>query len=391
MGAKRYLLGLLLGVAGLLALAGAVNRLVDPFWYYRGPEIEGFNAVKPKFARYERHVKPQLLARDRPQAIVLGSSLDEIGFDTTDPALTAGGRLKSYNFAFAGASWMMVQCHLQYARSVTDLKRIVIGVQPGPLPLADCSDGLQEVRDFSEIKLLFSLQALKESLRTLSEQRRSRSSHTPDGRFLYASDAPGVAARFHELFLVRTYNDSQCALGAVPASPPRSLDVAKTLAGPDRKLDLSGLRAVIRAARKSGAELMIYIYPQHALWIELDILCGRFASRWDAIDEMARVVAEEAPDGSAQLWLFYGFNAVMGEEILGGQSKYWQDPAHFSYPLGTLMLSDMFGGSATGTIGRRIMPGDVAGAYRDFLEGRDRYLAAHPRFYDELRAVLTPH
>jgi hypothetical protein len=50
----------------------------------------------------------------------------------------------------------------------------------------------------------------------------------------------------------------------------------------------------------------------------------------------------------------------------------------------------MFGGSAEGAIGRRIVPGNVAEAYRTFLEGRDRYLAAHPRFHDELRAALAP-
>jgi hypothetical protein len=390
MRAKRYTLGLLLGVAGLLALAAAVNRLVDPFWYYRGPEIAGFNAVKPRFARFERHVKPQLLARERPQAIVLGSSFAEIGLDANDPALTAGGRLKAYNFAFAGAGWMLVQCHLSYARSVADLERIVVGVHPGPLPAANCSDGLPEVRDFSEAKLLLSLQALNESLRTVLEQRRGRSSHTREGRYLYASDDPRVGARFRERFLGQAQSDPHCTLEAVPASAPQSRDIAPALAGAAGDLDLSGLRAVIRAARASGAGLMLFAYPQHALSLELDLLCGRLAARWEALAAMAQVVAEEAPDGGAQLWTFYGYNAVTGEGIAGRQPSYWQDPEHFTYRMGALMLADMYGGSAVGTIGRRITPDAVADAYRIFLADRDRYLVAHPRFYDELRAALAP-
>ncbi len=59
----------------LLILIGLFNRIVDPFWYYRDIEIKGFNAIKPKFRRYERHIKPALLMREQPEAIILGNSL----------------------------------------------------------------------------------------------------------------------------------------------------------------------------------------------------------------------------------------------------------------------------------------------------------------------------
>jgi len=390
MSAKRYTLGLLLSLAVLLALVAGFNRLVDPYWYYRHPEIAGFNAVKPRFARFERHVKPQLLARERPQAIVLGSSYSEIGFDTNDPALTAGGKLGAYNFAFAGAEWMLVQCHLAYARSVTDLRRVVIGVHPGPLPLADCGDGLPEVRDFSQTRLLLSLQALNESLRTVLEQRRGRSSHTREGRYFYAGDADGVAARFRENFLGQAKKYPRCTLDHVPASPPASRNFAPAPPAAAEGLDLSGLREMVRAARASGVELKLVAYPRHALLLELDFLCREGASFWGALEAMARVIAEEAPDGSAQLWSFYGYNEVTGESLSGRQTKYWQDPEHFTHEMGALMLGDLFGGAAQGKVGRRIVAGGAGEAYRAFLEERDRYIAAHPRFYDELRAALAP-
>ncbi len=166
--------------------------------------------------------------------------------------------------------------------------------------------------------------------------------------------------------------------------------MAPALVVPATGLELSGLRAVIRSARASGSGLMLFAYPQHAFSLELDFLCGRVAARWGALAAMAQVVAEEAPDGSAQLWTFYGYNPVTAEGITGRQPAYWQDPEHFTYRMGGLMLSDMFGGSASGMIGRRLTPGGVADSYQVFLAGRDRYLAANPRFYDELRAVLAP-
>ena len=389
MSAKRYTLLMLLGAALVVAAAAATNRVVDPFWYYRDIEIEGFNTVKPRFARYERHVKPQLLARERSQAIVLGSSISEIGFDTNDPSLTAGGALKGYNFAFAGAPWPLVQCHLSYARAVTDLKRVVLGVHLQALPLVDCSNRMPEVKDFSETKLLFSLQALNQSLRTVLEQRRGRSSHTREGRYLYARGDGAVAARFRERLLGLAHTNPRCTLESVPATPPPSRDIAPAFPGSAAGLDLSGLRAAIRQTRSSGIELRIFAYPLHALAWELDLVCGRGTERWAALAAMAQVIAEEAPDGGVQLWMFYDYNDVTGESI-AGQPVYWQDSEHFNYEMGTLMLADLFGGAAEGKLGRRVTAGGAADAYRAFLASRDRYIATHPRFYDELRATLAP-
>jgi hypothetical protein len=390
MGARRYTLGLLAGIALLLGLASAVNRVVDPYWFYRDVEIEGFNAVKPRFARYVRHVKPQLLARERPQAIVLGSSFSEIGFDPGNPALTAGGTLRGYNFAFAGAGWSLVQCHFAYARSVTRLKRVVVGLHPEPMGAGDCSKLMPEVRAFSQVNLLLSLQAVNQSLRTVLEQRRGRSSHTPEGRYLYARGDAGVAARFREHFHGLAHRDPRCSSERAPAKPPPSREIAPALPVPSAAIDLSGLRAMVRAARADGIELRFFIYPQHALLQELEMLCGIGMERWAAYAAMAQAVAEEAPDGSAQLWLFNDYNAVTGESITKRNPAYWQDPEHFNYEMGALMLSDMYGSAPVGAFGRHITPDNVAATHRAFLAARDRYVSEHPGFYDELRAALTP-
>jgi len=176
----------------------------------------------------------------------------------------------------------------------------------------------------------------------------------------------------------------------VPASPPASRNFAPAPPAAAEGLDLSGLREMVRAARASGVELKLVAYPRHALLLELDFLCREGASFWGALEAMARVIAEEAPDGSAQLWSFYGYNEVTGESLSGRQTKYWQDPEHFTHEMGALMLGDLFGGAAQGKVGRRIVAGGAGEAYRAFLEERDRYIAAHPRFYDELRAALAP-
>ena len=391
MSARAYTTGLLLGLALLLAVGAAINRLVDPFWYFGAPELNGFNAHKPFFARYERHVKPQLLARYRPQAIVLGNSLAEIGFDAASPDLTARGALRAYNFAFAGASWELVQCHFDFALGATEVKRAVIGISVSDLPAPrDCAGRLTEISGFSEAKLLLSLSVLDKSLRTVLQQNRARSSHTRDGRFLYARGMPGVDSRFREFLRNRNHDQKACAAGRIPKVPPQSGTIAPAAIAPARNLDLSGLRSVIREATARGIELRIVAYPQHAMFLELDLLCGRGDEHWARVGAIAQVIAEEAPRGNVELWDFLGFNEVTGETIAGRAPVYWQDPEHFNYEVGNVMLADMFGGVAHGRLGRRIAAGEANDAYHEFLTGRDAFIAQHPGFYEDLRALLAP-
>ena len=138
MTSKQFAIRLIVGCLILLGLVGIFNRIVDPFWYYRDIEIDGFNAVKHKFQRFERHVKPALLIREQPEAIILGSSFSEVGFDPNNPFFTNHGRLKSMNFALAGASWERNQCDFEFAVTHSRIKRALVGFHPGDLPLADC-------------------------------------------------------------------------------------------------------------------------------------------------------------------------------------------------------------------------------------------------------------
>lgn len=386
MSPRAYTLGLFAALALAVGAVAAFNRVVDPFWYYRDIEIAGFNADKPRFARFERHVKPQLLARDRPQAIVLGSSLAEIGFDANDPALTDGGRLKGYNFAFAGVDWAETQCYFLYAVGTTDLKRAVIGIHPGPLPRVDCARQQAEIADFSQAPLLLSLRTLQNSVRTVLEQGATRASHTREGRYLYTRGVPGTAARFGAFFRGRAKQG--CTADQVPATPPPG----EGLGGMTMTVepDLEGLRIVIRAAKAQGVALRLFAYPHHALALELDLLCGQFAARWAALAAIARLVEEEAPDGSVQLWSFYDYNAVTGERVVGREPLYWQDPDHFNHEMGALLLADLFGTPVKQSFGRRLTAANFAEARRALLTSRARFLAGEPAFYDDLRATIAP-
>ena len=390
MSARRYTLLLFLLTAMALAAVAAFNRVIDPFWYYRDIEIDGLNAVKPRFARFERHVKPALLVREQPQAIVLGSSFAEIGFDALDKSLTDDGRLRGYNFAFAGGGWDLEQCALEYALKHAPVKRVVLGISPGALPLADCGKVWQGM-SASSAELLLSANALDNAIRTVTEQRRARSSHTREGRYLYTRDVPGAASRFREYFRRDGVAQARCAAERLN-TPARVLP--RTIA-PAADMDLAGLRAVIRAVRAYGADLALVVYPRHALSLELEFACGDAMTRWRHIAAMARVVAEEArdntqatPQGSVSLWVFDGYDAPRGERVLGREPALWQDPEHFNYELGARMLAAIYRGEQG--FGTQVLPGNIDTVYAQLLAQREQFLAATDWFYGDLRALAAP-
>lgn len=381
---RRYVLGLLGGTALLLGLAGLFNRVVDPFWYYRDISIEGFNAVKTKFRRFERHVKPAILAREQPEAITLGSSFAEVGFDPENPAFTDNGRLRGYAFAVAGADWGMVTCYLQYALRHAPIRRVVIGIHTTDNPPVECDAMVAAMGNAGPGQLLFSARALHASVQTVLEQRKERPSHTAKGRYFYTRFDPGADGRFRELFNHRLRTrpcDLRLPEAGSAAPVPR--------ASPKRALNLEGLREVVRLARERGFELRLVVYPTHAYALEMDELCGEEVERWDALRQMAEVVEQEAGSDAIQLWEFLGYNAVTGEPV-GALMKWWQNPFHFNAETGDLVLGAMLGQPVAGApeFGRRVTSAGVVERQRRFEEERRAFVGDHPEFYPGLRALL---
>jgi hypothetical protein len=382
---RRFAVWLLIGILGTLALVGLFNRIVDPFWYYRDLSIDGFNAVKTKFRRFERYAKPHTVASEKPEAIVLGSSFAEIGFDPLNASFTDQGRLKGYNFGIAGASWAMTRCYLEFALQRAEPKRIVVGIPLSDLPAVDCTESLATMGDPGMGPLLFSARALRASVQTVLEQRKQRPSHTREGLYFYARAAGAAERSFNEMFAARLRPQS-CDLRKVgSASAP-----VTPVPSPQRRLDLVGLRRLAAAAVARGIELRLVIYPQHAYNLELDALCGDALDRWDALEQMAEAV-ENASGGSnlVQLWEFFGYNEITGEPV-SPDMKYWQDPQHFNVEVGNMMLADMFGAPAGGPprIGRRVVPGTQDAARDRFDAARTTFIEANPWFYPGLRRVV---
>ena len=380
MSARKYLIAF---VAIALLLAGLVvvfDRVVDPFWYYRDISIDGFNAIKPKFKNYERYVKPAIVQREQPAALIFGSSDFEVGFDPLHPALRASGT--GYNFGMAGESWDKVSCDVQFAISHdAALREIVLGIRPQAMPLKDCRAEIDKMEHPEERAFLFSYDALEASINTVLEQHDGNSSHTAEGLYFYTRGLAGTANRFREVFARYPF----CDIKYVNAE---GLEAAINSRKPE-PLDLSGLRDIVRKAAAKGIMMKLVLVPHHALFFEQEYQCGIRQLRWDALSQIVSMVAQEAGD-MAGVWDFEGYHQICTEVITGKAGIYWQDPLHFNYEFGNMMLDEMFGINPP-VFGIRLTPENLAERAERERAARAAYLKAHPEFLSQLESLLPKH
>lgn len=366
---KLFVAKFVCGYFLLLALVGIFNRFVDPAWYYRDTEIKGFNAIKPAFINFERDVKPALLKRDQPEAIILGSSYSEIGFNPTNQFFTDHGRLRSMNFAFERASWEEVQCDFEFAVAHSHIKRALVGFHPGNLPTSNCAKDFASIGQLHPIDLLLTYSALDYSIETLRQQQMGFATHTREGMFFYNRwfDANYL---FRKALETRV---SECQKNVGIQSPNPSVSAIM--------FDLSGLQRMIRSAKEHGVELVLFAYPKHAYLLELDNFCGGQEAEWQAMKQTAAFIEAESA-GQVRAWQFYGYNDITAEPVRKRRG-YWQDAKHFNFEVGNMMLDDMFGKARDLPVLAHPLNAD----YSDFLRERDEYLQQHPEFQDEMQNV----
>ena len=373
---KKYFFVFAIALLTMSGLTVAFNRVVDPFWYFRDVSIEGLNAIKPKFRNYERYVKPLIVQREQPHALIFGSSYAEIGFDPLHPALTTVG--KSYSFALAGAPWEMVACDVKFAfLKDANLHQIVLGIHLEDMPKINCNASIEKMGTPDLRAFLFSYDAFEASINTVLEQHKQKPSHTLEGLYFYTRGTPATESRFREYFA----QHPSCKFESAALHPLAADRQAK-----DKELDLGGLQELVSEVIKRGIVLKLVVYPRHALLLEQEYQCGTRQARWNELNQVADLV-KSTGSGLVEVWDFEGYHAIGTEPISEQSGYYWQDPRHFNFEMGNIMLDEMFGLNPA-QLGMRINTENIDA--RADIERRHRlqYLTVHPEFLTHLTELL---
>ncbi len=377
----------------LLMLTALINRVIDPFWYYRDVSIKGFNEKKPLAFRHEREFKPILLRETKPQAVIFGSSFLEIGFNPTHPAFTRNGVFRGYNFGMAGSPWERIFCNVIYAMENTDLKSVIIGVHPEAMGKPDCSGQLKDMGNVKPTTVLLSFAALKASYKTLILQN-IKPTQTQEGMLFYRRDFGHELEKDFRHYInnrLAEYPTGKCSLAD-------GYDGIPNWSYPETKTDIQGLEYLLQKLVLRQVEVKLVVYPVHALWLEMAMACGDILGRWHSVYHIAEVVdgINQAHNSSVELWDFQGVAGFFTEMIRNNQVKYWQDYGHFNYEMGDAMLDTLYHHNTTQAdalgddFGVVLTTKTVPERFNRFFKNRQIFLGKNPWFAHELARFTYP-
>ena len=390
---KTFSVACLTAILLLVGGVGLFNRIVDPYWYFREVEIDGFNQVKPHAAGNERLVKPALVSRLKPDAIILGNSVAEIGLPPTHRGFTNDGRLNSYNLALPGASWNEVYCLAMFVMRRTTVKRLVIGtageIAGNLVETCPPDDSLAQV-EYG--KLLFSRSAFAASRETLRQQH-----------------LPAVMTR-EGLWHFHRYDDhlktdeqlTDDVVGHIRK------DLCQDVRAEERKFDWTrlpktpvppnegvNLRTLIRLAETRQIELVLLLYPTHVLLSEVNRACHSAESKWEALWRVVSIADQEGDPSRIQIWDFAAYvpiNAERPHDAKPRRERLWQEMLHFNEPVGSAAFDAIYLGHSS--YGDRVSVGNFADLVARREIERTHFLHDNPWVRAEFdvlaRRVATP-
>lgn len=381
MTSRKFTLACISAILAVVGAVGAFNRIVDPYWFFRDIEIAGVNRDKPRVPGNERLVKPALLARLKPEAVIVGSSYAEIGLPALHPGFTKNGELSSFNLGTPAASWSEVYCLAMFALRQPQMKRMVVGVSGIDSPRCPDDDELTRV-DYD--KLLFSRTAFDASRDTLRQQGRpaevTREGMWTYGRHEQQLQSDDAVARNFALEL-----PSYLCPNAL--EEPRPMDLLRIGRTPAAPGTAPGLRNLIRQALENKVELVLLFYPTHVLLNELIRRCQSPEVHWVWVWNAVSIANEEAGDQPQliQVWDFFGYGPLNAERMHAGKpmrDRLWQDLGHFNEEIGTVAFDAIYLG--TGGYGTRVTVDNFDELVARTENERRAFLATNPWVTPEL-------
>ena len=342
MNTKNFTIYCISSLLLLLFVTVIINRIIDPFWYYRDISINGFNAVKTEYHGYEGQIKPVILRETRPEVVIFSNSYFEIGLNPEHPGLTDKGKFRSYNFGIAGADWVKVYCNVDFAIKHTTLRTVVIGINPLQLPLPDCSTKMEPIGTIEQKTLLFSFDALRASINTLRHQDRPPT-HTLNGMSYFHRNNNAQIEQVFKFYLRRQLNFA----AKEPCKSPVATEIPAWSYPIDHQ-DVEGLKHLLILLVNHNVNVKLVVYPNHAMWMELLMGCGDILGRWRSLYDIAKLVEQvNTMHSLVELWDFQGTSDILTERIRNNEVKYWQDIGHFNYEMGDVMLDVIFNRMST--------------------------------------------
>lgn len=341
-------------------ILGLVNSLVDPYHVIKSPVIPRFNESKPEMFSHVRLYKAFEVVQFKPEVILLGNSRTEWGLNPQHPILN---KYRTYNLGFSGANMQEVLQYFNHAISnQKDLKIAVIGLdfimfdEEFYVPDYSAQNILEKKRiNYQEfIKVIFSLDALKSSYKTIKQNIYL---NYPDHRVFR-----GMAKIDLRRPTPGSYdNFTQWIRAGIKLYPNFKLSSDK----------LADFRRLVEICRQNGIELKIFISPIHATQIE----AIRVSGKWSIFEQWKRNLVNIAP-----VWDFSGYNSVTTEAV-STKMKNYIDSSHYREEIGNLILARLFADTNKNypqDFGSLVTPENIESHLNDIRNAQQIWIEKHP-------------
>jgi hypothetical protein len=361
--ASRRCVVAFVGVLLTAALSiGACNWLIDPYRVFGAPVIEGINARKPLVGEYARMIKAWESTDFRAAAIILGTSRAEVGLDPNHPGWRAH---PVYNLALPSARIYETYRYLLHADAQRRLEQIVLALDfsmfNGAVPnQAGFDEGrldspgafgpnVQRLHD--AVTMLFSIDGLKASLRTIRSQRTQFVSYLPAGE-------RHPTEKWEE---IREMGGHRAAFIKDAGYEMRTVDgwTLFSFVYPTEyryHTTFEPLSEILRYCAARGIELKVTISPLHAHKL-LEI---RQAGLWEKYEDWKRTVVRMIEDVNAEshvkyisLWDFSGLHGFNTEPLpapgdADTRMRWYWEGSHYQRAVGDAILDRVFGVESSG-------------------------------------------
>ena len=350
----------LVGLVGLVFLAGEVNLLVDPYDVFGTPRVPGVSAFKPAAKNHALLAKTYQIARAHPVTVVIGSSSTHIGIDAYGPQWPAAMQ-PVYNYGIPGGYATSTSLRtLQQAVSAGGVKNAVIfldfqnffvpqgygtGQSEEELRYRVLLDGTpnpqRPVQIANDMFLsLVTMGALVDSIGTVvSQDNPSLLNLAPDGSsteadFINAARSDGM----HALFAQKNEYEAD-----------RAVRLRQSMAGWNGPLpNLDIIASIIDYAHAHDVRLTIVLSPRHADALEIYWRAGL----WARVEQLkTELAAMTAAAGDVTLWDFMDYSTFNTEGVPAAGDRrrptswFWES-THYKKQLGEVMIERMFGADA---------------------------------------------
>lgn len=397
---KKYSICLSSGIFTVLLIVTVFNWLINPYDIFTSPDIAGLNQYKSEVERHTRLSKVYQVEKIKPDVILLASSRGLI----VPEAFFSKDNMTAFNLSLASASTYELLRMFQHAQAVSPLERVVLAldekftesVQPNfkENRMAVNPDGsenrgkwLQKWRDL--FSSLFSIDALRSSLRTIRKQKENPGMidvHQYNAERVFNAGGHRQMFRAMEASIFSGYN-GPIHVCQKPLAEIKDVEIESAIY----------FEKIIELAYENNIDLYIYISPVHARLYEANCMVGKSPITENMKRAVVKIVENKANKYSSDpypVWDFSGYNSITTEKVTGKGDKvsvmkwYWEG-SHYTHETAEIIFNKILSDTDVyDDFGVKLTFDNIDKHLNDIWQQRKIYLETYADDVEELHSIF---